>query len=212
MARSSPNEARARFAKRLKSIRVPKGFRTARAFAEALGIDENRYTRYERGEVEPSLELIMRICELLGATPNDLMCDYIGAAAGGSTMMRGFADAPDGAPPPACNENTSQNGVNLYKPEAHVGVDKSARLDALAWLLASELATLEFSSGTGEAIKPPYQKLQVTSEIFAQLKAEPFAVLSKIAGTLAHRDTSVETQARVLELVDRYAVALGGVE
>ena len=42
----------------------------ARNFARALGIEENRYTRYERAEVEPTLTLIHRMCELLEASPN----------------------------------------------------------------------------------------------------------------------------------------------
>jgi transcriptional regulator with XRE-family HTH domain len=59
---------------RLKSLRLSAGFRTARAFAEALELDENRYTRYERGEVEPNLATICRICSVLAIQPNDLFC------------------------------------------------------------------------------------------------------------------------------------------
>jgi len=52
---------------------VEKGFASARGFARAIGIDENRYTRYERAEVEPSLTLLLKICEILGVSPNDLL-------------------------------------------------------------------------------------------------------------------------------------------
>ncbi len=52
------SEVRIQFGVRLKSLRLSAGFRTARAFAEALELDENRYTRYERGEVEPNLATI----------------------------------------------------------------------------------------------------------------------------------------------------------
>jgi transcriptional regulator with XRE-family HTH domain len=38
-----------------------------------LGIEENRYTRYERAEVEPSLTLIHKICVTLQVSPNDLL-------------------------------------------------------------------------------------------------------------------------------------------
>jgi transcriptional regulator with XRE-family HTH domain len=68
-----PPKARARFASQLRRLRVQKGFTTARQFAGAIGIDENRYTRYERAEVEPSLTVLLKICETLGATPNDLL-------------------------------------------------------------------------------------------------------------------------------------------
>ena len=68
------SETRIQFGVRLKSLRLSAGFRTARAFAEALELDENRYTRYERGEVEPNLATICRICSVLAVQPNDLFC------------------------------------------------------------------------------------------------------------------------------------------
>ena len=64
---------RLQFAKRLKQLRTEKGFLLARTFAHALGIAENRYTRYERAEVEPSLTLIHKICGTLRVSPNDLL-------------------------------------------------------------------------------------------------------------------------------------------
>ena len=63
---------RAAFAKRLREQRVQRGFARARSFAHALGIDENRYTRYERAEAEPDLTLIHKICETLRVTPDEL--------------------------------------------------------------------------------------------------------------------------------------------
>jgi transcriptional regulator with XRE-family HTH domain len=64
---------RTRFAKNLRRLRIEKGFRTAREFSAALGIDENRYTRYERGEVEPNLALFLKICDALHVSPNELL-------------------------------------------------------------------------------------------------------------------------------------------
>ncbi|MCB1510822.1 MAG: helix-turn-helix transcriptional regulator [Hyphomicrobiaceae bacterium] len=215
MARSIPTEARARFAKRLKTIRVPRGFRTARSFAEALGIDENRYTRYERGEVEPSLDLILRICELLSATPNDLLCDYIGAQPS-PLGYSGFADHADNEPLRARRlavpGQRSTANEPYQGPEREAGDERSARIDALAWLLASELVPLQFSPATGSPITLPYKKLQLTAENFARLKAEPFAVLSTIAETLERGGAGIETQARILELVDSFATALSSAE
>ena len=60
------------FAKRLRLLRTMKGFDTTRDFARALGIEEDRYTRWERAETEPGLESIMRMCQILRVTPNDL--------------------------------------------------------------------------------------------------------------------------------------------
>lgn len=74
-AGTSPERSQARleFSKHLKEARLARGFRTARSLAKALSIDENRYTRYERAEVEPDLSLIRRICEALNITPNELL-------------------------------------------------------------------------------------------------------------------------------------------
>ena len=67
-----PPDVRKAFARRLKELRRLRGHMRARSFAIALGIEENRYTRYKRAEAEPSLTLIHTICSTLQVTPNDL--------------------------------------------------------------------------------------------------------------------------------------------
>jgi len=62
-------EVRSQFAQRLKNLRTQRGFDRARYFAKSLGIEENRYTRYERAEVEPNLTLIHKMCETLRVSP-----------------------------------------------------------------------------------------------------------------------------------------------
>ena len=66
-------EVRSQFAQRLKNLRTQRGFDRARYFAKSLGIEENRYTRYERAEVEPNLTLIHKMCETLRVSPNELL-------------------------------------------------------------------------------------------------------------------------------------------
>src|SRR5262250_2302952 len=73
MIKTLAPEVRSEFAKRLKDMRQQKGFPRARYFAKTLGIEENRYTRYERAEVEPSLTLIHKMCEVLQVSPNELL-------------------------------------------------------------------------------------------------------------------------------------------
>jgi transcriptional regulator with XRE-family HTH domain len=85
---SSSTASRTTFARRLRELRVPRGFRTARSLAQALGIDENRYTRYERAEVEPDLGLLVKICEVLALTPNDLLLDQATTAVPQPTTFR----------------------------------------------------------------------------------------------------------------------------
>jgi len=67
------SQVRAEFADRLRRLRVARGYKHARALARLLDLDENRYTRYERGEVEPNLATILRICAVLGTNPNELL-------------------------------------------------------------------------------------------------------------------------------------------
>ena len=69
------------FAIRLKQLRVLRGYRTARAFAQALQIDENRYTRWERGEVEPSDAMLAKMAEVLNL-PVDILVSGGDVAAG----------------------------------------------------------------------------------------------------------------------------------
>lgn len=77
------------FAVRLKQLRVLRGFRTARAFAQALQIDENRYTRWERGEVEPSVAMLAKMAEVLNL-PVDILVSGgdVAAALPSSTALR----------------------------------------------------------------------------------------------------------------------------
>ena len=72
----------------MRQLRIENGFPLARQLARALGIEENRYTRYERAEVEPNLTLIRRICETLRVSPNELL--------GYSHPNRNGTDFPDG--------------------------------------------------------------------------------------------------------------------
>jgi transcriptional regulator with XRE-family HTH domain len=61
------------FATALKQARYRAGFRTAKSFADALGIDADRYRHWERGSATPDIAMVSRICKLLDITPNDLL-------------------------------------------------------------------------------------------------------------------------------------------
>lgn len=63
-----------KFAKKLRAARERK-YRSAQKFAEKMGLDPHAYRKYERGETEPSLETLVRMCEDLNITPNDLLPD-----------------------------------------------------------------------------------------------------------------------------------------
>lgn len=94
---SDRSQARLEFANHLKELRVARGFRTARSLARALMIDENRYTRYERAEVEPDLSLIRRICQALSVTPNDLLGTGTNGAVGADVASQSPSPAGPGS-------------------------------------------------------------------------------------------------------------------
>ena len=67
------------FAERIALVREASGFATRRGFAQALGIEEAAYRKYERGESYPHPETLGRIRQLTGATADYL---YFGDEAG----------------------------------------------------------------------------------------------------------------------------------
>ncbi len=101
------------FAIRLKQLRVLRGFRTARAFAQALEIDENRYTRWERGEVEPSVAMLAKMAEVLNL-PVDILVSGGDVAAGLPSPMAArdteprMTRNPGRSAPPGLQEDASR--------------------------------------------------------------------------------------------------------
>lgn len=61
------------FAKRLKAARVRAGYKSAQTFAFAAGLEPHAYRKYERGEAEPHFDTLVRMCELLRITADELL-------------------------------------------------------------------------------------------------------------------------------------------
>jgi transcriptional regulator with XRE-family HTH domain len=202
---------RERFAKRLRELRVPRGFRTARSLARALGIDENRYTRYERAEVEPDLALLVRICEMLQLTPNDLLCDNSARALapGVARLAAGFAERSDRAayrvtPVAAAEPRRTPSG-------AEAAQSLLVRQRAVAWRLARLLASLEGGVAIGVGAdgvgRGSASTVQAASRYFEAIDADPFAFVTRLAverlGALP-----VDDQARASVLIDELMEAV----
>jgi transcriptional regulator with XRE-family HTH domain len=183
MARTLAPEVRSQFAKRLKEMRIQNGFIRARYFAKSLGIEENRYTRYERAEVEPSLTLIHRMCELLRVSPNVLMgfAEYEGA----QTPMTAFAEDSAGM-------QSGQDAGTRHR-------------DLLAWRLASEVVAVRNKHRSRS--KPPADPLATKRDVgklFRQLQSDPFGTVAGIVGDGSLKDAGSERKAELAELVDAY--------
>lgn len=179
-------EVRTEFAKRLREMRLQSGFPRARYFAKSLGIEENRYTRYERAEVEPSLTLIHKMCETLGVSPNELLgfAEYAGSS------VSAFAeDAP--------YESASTDGTD------------ARRLDLLAWRLASEAVLVRHKHRTSaKAPSDPLAATRATANLYQRLLSDPFGTVAEIVGDDALKDLDSERKTDFADLIEAYTESL----
>src|SRR5262245_15153288 len=192
MPKTLAPEVRSQFAKRLKAMRVHGGFERARYFAKALGIEENRYTRYERAEVEPSLTLIHKMCEPLRVSPNELL---------------GFPDLRHhGAPVLSLAEVSAPDGPRGHRQLGRQGTD---RVSLLAWGLAAEAVAIRHGrSVKSKPVGDPLAALRETSALFSSLQAEPFETLAAILGDAALKDIGAEHKTRLAELIQAYTESI----
>ena len=201
------SDVRARFAQRLRAIRIPRGYKTARSFAEALEIDENRYTRYERAEVEPDLRLMMRICGLLGATPNDLLCDTIGTPPVEVDVPYGFSERAAGT----YQAHAVQSAQPRIAAVAAVAPASSALSDArkaIGFQLAEAIATIEAeASGTQSSALTPLEKLRRTVPIAARIEMDAFQFLGELPDRLASVTVASTKQALIDRLIQELILA-----
>jgi transcriptional regulator with XRE-family HTH domain len=135
---------------------MQRGFQRARHFAESLGIEENRYTRYERAEVEPSLTLIHKMCEMLGVTPNELLGFAGHEPKGASGPMPAFAEAPA------------------------EDIDAERAAGSSAWRLAFELTAIMRERGAEKGAGDPLQNFRDTARLFQRLQSSPFVTIAEV--------------------------------
>jgi transcriptional regulator with XRE-family HTH domain len=180
---------RAQFAKRLRSLRAQRGYERARHFAKSLGIEENRYTRYERAEVEPSLTLIYEICQKLAVTPNELL---------------GFADGAARAKPAVAEPAVGGSAAS----EATVG-SRTADLRVLAWQLASEAARLQAQArGADNSSSDPLRLVRDTGRLYSRLEQDPFGTVADIVNDPALQDVTGERKVKLAALIAAYTAGM----
>jgi len=181
-------EVRLQFAKRLKTMRTQRGFDRARYFARSLGIEENRYTRYERAEVEPSLTLIHKMCETLRVSPNELL----GFVESG--IERLFEPAP-GLAEAAAGEIPRRDGGG-HGPDA---------VSTLAWRLAAEaVAIRREQAGKSKAAGDALETVRETGAIFRSLQAQPFETAAELAADPALERVDSKRRAALAGLIRSY--------
>ena len=181
-------EVRLRFARRLKDMRTQRGFHRARYFAKSLGIEENRYTRYERAEVEPSLTLIHKMCETLEVSPNELL---------------GFSESPQRQLEAAPGLAEAGDGEAA---QAELGPDPAS---SLAWSLASEAVAIRQEQGAkSRSASDPMRSLQETSALFRKLQAHPFRTVTELVDDRTLKDTDAARRAKLAELIRSFTESL----
>jgi transcriptional regulator with XRE-family HTH domain len=178
MTKTLAPEVRSEFAKRLKDMRQQKGFPRARYFAKTLGIEENRYTRYERAEVEPSLTLIHKMCEVLQVTPNQLL---------------GFSRRPP--QPPAGFDEDGVEGLGSLENLSERQVEPQA------WRLASAVAAVRSAHGTGARPADPLALMGETSKLFQHLLKDPFNTVAGLVADESLQGLEPERKAEIARLV-----------
>jgi transcriptional regulator with XRE-family HTH domain len=188
----APN-VRSQFAKRLKVIRTQRGFDRARYFAKSLGIEENRYTRYERAEVEPSLTLIHKMCATLHVTPNELLGFSEFNDEGAFQNAPGMAESPAGA----------------SKPQGQAGGNGNA--GSLAWRLASEAVAIRSEqTSRGKSPEDPLANFRETGTLFQKLQAEPFGTIAEIVDDPAVKTAAAARKAAIAELIRTFTESVSG--
>lgn len=159
------------FAKRLQVARIAKNFRTMRDFARSLGINENTYARYERGQSHPSPATLDRICRHLGVSIDALTpVSRDGLAV--PHMAYGFAEEP-------AAESLGRPGIDVAAQEA-VSSGRH-RLSARIWRLAAVLA---------RARGFPSTDVKAIAGIFQTLREDP---VTKLAAMVADIDDAAWT-------------------
>jgi transcriptional regulator with XRE-family HTH domain len=185
MTKTLAPEVRLQFAKRLKNMRMENGFQRARYFAKSLGIEENRYTRYERAEVEPSLTLIHKMCEVLRVSPNELL---------GFPEPKGQLGFAEGPQPDLGPRDTP--------PERHG--------ELLAWRLAAEVVAVRSAYRTGgKGPGDPLAATRETGKLFQQLQKDPFNTIAGIVADEALKSLDAERKADLARLVEAFTEAAG---
>jgi transcriptional regulator with XRE-family HTH domain len=192
MAEVLAPDVRSQFAKRLKIIRTQRGFDRARYFAKSLGIEENRYTRYERAEVEPSLTLIHKMCATLHVTPNELL---------------GFAEFND--------EGAFQTAPGLAESSAESVKSQSGNgspsAGSLAWRLASEAIAIRGEHpGRGKSSEDPLANFRETAALFQKLQSEPFGTVAEIVDDSAVKTAAPARKSAIAELIRAFTESVSG--
>lgn len=167
---------------RLRAARLLAGYERARHFAEALGLKENTYCRYERDETTPSYDCLAKICELLNIQISELVPVASKTAANTSNETNsigsksnhslGAADARQSGVDGTFAASMRSAAANVVPQTAPGFIDSQAICSLCAWRLSQILA-----ARTETTDAPSANRLHRVTEYYFALKRDPHSAL-----------------------------------
>jgi transcriptional regulator with XRE-family HTH domain len=201
------NETEAKeLGRRLRQLRIRRGFRKARHLAAALKVNENTYYRYERGLNVPSLRMLKLICETMDVSICDLLPYNCGSNASGTRIQVGSPRALG-----AMQEDLQQT----YEPRvewlmrSRAGPDEPPASDFLflscsmsAWAVAEIAAELRWPTTGGNAHS--VSSLATCAAVYLSLKRDPFGTIARLLEELKAAGVGTEVWERAGRGVERF--------
>lgn len=169
------------FGTRLMKARFAAGFETARAFSMAVGLNENRYARYERGTSEPDYALLSKICDTLGVTPNDLLGygEIKPRHARSERATLGFGDEGVAFQPASVRVKPGRVQGGSPAVGGQVGGEAKA-VDELLWKLASDLVTGRVGRGARGRTARGGTPITDVARLFVSLRADTVPQIARL--------------------------------
>ena len=110
---------RDKFIENLKSAREGRGL-TQKQVAEALGISDRTYSKWETGETEPGIELLCRLGDYYGMRP----ADFLKEAGNEPDLRRELASLPLDQAAKRCSERISELYLGMFETASSNSLDK----------------------------------------------------------------------------------------
>ncbi len=206
------SEPKTTLAERLKRLRLAKGHATAREFAKLIGISENRYSRYERGEAVPKLDLVWAICDALGITPNELY-GWNPTATQPTRETGSQARHSPGFSEDGSSTSSANRGFGPSNQEVPGRLVAQSAIDLAAWRLASVLADsaqpqLAQDGPAAAGVRPG--TMRTTADLFLKIKSDPFETLARLLQSPELQGRPPDVEARISAEIQSFLAALEG--
>ena len=194
------------FGQRLREARLLAGYQRARHFAEALGIRENTYCRYERDEATPNYECLARICQLLNLDVGEVVLSSSPAKDSASvahTISDSSDKSLDQTKVPRVNGDGRASSVDFAHTELRRTADpvsSTAICSLHAWRLSQLLVARTVPGGRDAS-----EHLPMVTDYYFALKRDPYPTLMPFLSDPSSEKFSSDTELKLA--IGRYLEA-----